>query len=233
MKRLLLVLAIFQLTACSQLQEVAKNLPNQGGAISNDQIAQGLKAALTKGIDEEVSKLAQENGFYSNEKLRIPLPKKLEKVEQGLRSIGLGNLADKGIKALNNAAEDAVGEATPIFINAVKDMTVSDARSVLLGQQNAATQYLESKTSQQLYQKFQPVISNSFQKVGAERIWNNIIKRYNQIPLTEKVNPDLTDYVTQQALGGVFTAIADEERHKTKYFRTHLFPAPACLCLAG
>lgn len=211
MKRLLSLVLIFTLVSCNQLQEVAQNLPDNTTGVSNTQISQGLKAALNKGIEQQVSKLAEENGFYNHEQFRIPLPEKLQKVEQGLRDVGLGSLADRGIKAMNHAAADAVGEATPIFVNAIKDMSVDDARSVLLGERDAATQYLQTNTSDQLYQKFQPVIGNSFQKVGAERIWSKIIDKYNSIPLTEKVNPDLTDYVTQQALNSVFKAIAQEE----------------------
>ncbi|MGJ8738122.1 DUF4197 domain-containing protein, partial [Zobellia laminariae] len=116
------------------------------------------------------------------------------------------------LKVLNRAAEDAVGEATPIFVDAVKGITFSDAKNILLGSDNAATQYLTSATQTQLYAKFNPVIKNSFSKVGADKIWSNLITKYNNIPLTKKVNPDLTDYVTQEALNGVFTMIAVEEK---------------------
>ena len=145
--------------------------------------------------------------------MKIFLPEELQKVDKGLRDIGLGNLADEGIKLLNRAAEDAVSEATPIFIDAVKDITFTDAKNILLGPDNAATQYLSDKTTNALYAKFNPVISNSFSKVGADQIWENLITRYNQIPFTQNVNPDLTDYVTQEALKGVFTMIAVEENN--------------------
>src|SRR5690606_4281456 len=106
------------------------------------------------------------------------------------------NLADEGLKVLNRAAEDAVKEATPIFVNAVKEITFADAKTILLGNDNAATQYLTNKTETALYNKFNPVIKNSFAKVGADQIWSNLINRYNAIPFTTDVNPDLTDYVT-------------------------------------
>jgi hypothetical protein len=142
----------------------------------------------------------------------ILLPEELQKVDKTLRAIGLGKLADEGIKALNRAAEDAVSEATPIFVDAVKQITFNDVRTILLGTDNAATQYLEGKTNTALYNKFNPVIKNSFAKVGADKIWTNLITKYNDLPLTNNVNPDLTDYVTQQALQGVYTTIAVEEK---------------------
>jgi len=129
-----------------------------------------------------------------------------------LRSIGLSNLADQGVKALNRSAEEAVKEATPIFVNAVKGITFADAKNILIGENNAATQYLTSKTQTALYNKFSPVIKKSFSKVGADKIWNQLINKYNSIPLVSKVNPDLTDYVTGEALKGVFTMIAVEEK---------------------
>ncbi len=129
-----------------------------------------------------------------------------------MRDIGLSSLADEGLKALNRAAEDAVKEATPIFVDAVKGITFSDAKNILLGNDDAATQYLTSKTQTPLYNKFNPVIKNSFSKVGADKIWSNLITKYNSIPFTTNVNPDLTDYVTNEALKGVYTMIAIEEK---------------------
>ncbi len=210
-KILLVVLSIFTLNSCAELQTIADNLPQDGYGLSNEDIANGLKQALQKGIDKEVTKLTKENGFYKNEAVKILLPAELQKVEKGLRDLGLDNLADEGIKALNRAAEDAVSEATPIFVNAVREMTFTDAKNILLGDNRAATAYLQNKTNTALYDKFNPVIKNSFNKVGADQIWNNLISRYNQIPFTQNVNPDLTDYVTQEALEGVYKMIAKEE----------------------
>ncbi|MFV0541592.1 MAG: DUF4197 domain-containing protein, partial [Aestuariibaculum sp.] len=149
---------------------------------------------------------------YKNDLVKILLPEELQKVDKALRSIGLGNLADEGLKAINRTAENAVKEATPIFVDAVKQITFTDAKNILLGSDNAATQYLTNKTETALYDKFHPVINQSFTKVGADKIWTNLINRYNNIPFMEKVNPDLTDYVTGQALKGVYTMIAVEEK---------------------
>ncbi|MBL87518.1 MAG: hypothetical protein CMO82_12760 [Winogradskyella sp.] len=210
-KRVFALLVVFNLSACAELQNVINELPQTGG-LSNEDMAAGLRQALDFGIDKQVTKLTQKNGFYKNELVKILLPEELQKVDDALRKVGLSSLADEGIKALNRAAEDAVKEATPIFVNAVKDITFNDAKNILLGEDNAATEYLTSKTQTQLYNKFKPVISNSFGKVGADQIWNNLITKYNNLPLTNNVNPDLTDYVTNEALKGVYTMIAVEEK---------------------
>ncbi|WP_157207816.1 DUF4197 domain-containing protein [Mariniflexile maritimum] len=205
-------LLFFSLTACAELQQVVNQLPQGGGVLNNTDIAAGLRQALDFGIAKQVSKLTQTDGFYKNNLVKIVLPAELQKVDKGLRDIGLGKLADDGIKALNRAAEDAVKEATPIFIDAVKGITFADAKTILLGNDDAATQYLNNKTQTALYAKFNPVIKNSFGKVGADTIWKNLITKYNAIPFTSDVNPDLTDYVTTEALKGVYTMIAVEEK---------------------
>lgn len=210
-KRVFILFIAFNLTACAELQNVINELPQTTG-ISNEDMAAGLRQALDLGIDKQVTKLTQTDGFYKNELVKILLPEELQKVDDALRKVGLSSLADEGLKALNRAAEDAVKEATPIFVNAVKDITFNDAKNILLGEDNAATEYLTSKTQTQLYDKFKPVISNSFGKVGADQIWNNLITKYNNLPLTGNVNPDLTDYVTTEALKGVYTMIAVEEK---------------------
>ncbi|RYH72310.1 DUF4197 domain-containing protein [Flavobacteriaceae bacterium 144Ye] len=212
MKKIFLLLTVFSLISCAELQDVVNQLPQSGGVLSNADIASGLREALDQGIDKQVSKLTQKDGFFKNELVKIVLPEELQKVDKALRDIGLDNLADEGLKVLNRAAEDAVSEATPIFVSAVKDITFNDAKNILLGNDDAATQYLTGKTQTALYDKFHPVINNSFTKVGADQIWANLINKYNSIPFTNNVNPDLTDYVTGEALKGVYTMIAVEEK---------------------
>ena len=213
MRKLLAFVLIINFTSCAELQSVVDQLPEQtGNILSNADMASGLRQALDLGIDKQVSKLTKKDGFFRNELVKILLPEELQKVDKGLRDIGLGNLADEGLKVLNRAAEGAVKEATPIFINAVKDITFNDAKNILLGNDNAATQYLTSRTKTELYNKFKPVINNSFSKVGADQIWSNLISKYNAIPFTNNVNPDLTDYVTGEALKGVYKMIAVEEK---------------------
>ncbi|HRN98841.1 MAG TPA: DUF4197 domain-containing protein, partial [Flavobacterium sp.] len=180
--------------------------------LSNAEIASGLKEALNNGITKEVSKLTQTDGFYKNQLVRILLPPELQKVDKALRDVGLSSLADEGLKVLNRAAEDAVKEATPIFVDAVKNMTFAGAKNILLGNDRSATTYLQNSTSTALYAKFHPVVKQSLGKVGADKVWNNIITKYNALPLTQNVNPDLNDYVTNKAMDGVFTMIAIEEK---------------------
>lgn len=211
MKKIIVLFLALQFVGCAELQKIASQLPQQG-VLTQNQIGSGLKQALDNGIKNQVSKLTSKDGFYRNELVKILLPKELQVVDDGLRKIGLGKLADEGIKSLNRAAEDAVKTATPIFVSAVKDITFADAKNILLGNDRAATSYLEVKTNKALYAKFNPVIQKSLGKVGADKIWKNIITKYNNIPFVNKVNPNLTDYVTTQALDGVFTMIAVEEK---------------------
>ncbi len=210
MKKLVLIIALFSLSSCAELQQIANQYPTLG-TIGSTNIAAGLREALNNGITKQVTKLTATDGFFKNEAVKILLPPELRKVDAGLRSIGLSSLADEGLKVLNRAAEDAVKEATPIFVDAVKNITFTDAKTILLGNNSAATVYLQSSTSTALYAKFNPVIKNSFSKVGADKVWLNIITKYNSIPLVNKVNPDLNDYVTTQAMNGVFKMIAVEE----------------------
>lgn len=207
---ILVLLPIF--LGCAELQDIANQMPGGGYGVTNAEIGSGLRQALDQGIDKQVTKLTQENGFFDNELVRIGLPPELQKVDKTLRDFGLNSLADEGLRVLNRAAEDAVKEATPIFVTAVQEITFNDARNILLGNETAATFYLTEKTSAPLYSKFNPVIKTSLDKVGATEVWTNIINRYNELPLTSKVNPDLADYVTNEALEGVFTMIAIEEQ---------------------
>ena len=212
MKKITLLMGIILFISCNELQQVVNQLPSGTPSLGNEEIGGGLRAALDKGITKQVSKLTKTDGFFKNELVKIVLPEELSKVDKTLRDIGLGNLADEGLKVLNRAAEDAVSEATPIFINAIKEISFNDAKGILLGDDEAATSYLKNKTTSELYTKFNPVIKSSFEKVGADKVWSSLINKYNAIPLTSNVNPDLTDYVTQEALKGVYTMIAVEEK---------------------
>jgi hypothetical protein len=211
MKKILAIATVFILSGCAELQQVASQLPN--GGLSQAEIASGLKEALNNGISKQVSKLTLKDGFFKNEAVKILLPDELKKVDKALRDVGLSSLADEGLKVLNRAAEDAVKEATPIFVDAVRNMTFNDAKNILLGSDNSATMYLQHSTSSALYSKFNPVVKNSLGKVGADKIWANIITKYNNLPLTQNVNPDLNDYVTNKAMDGVFKMVAVEEKN--------------------
>lgn len=216
-RKAFLFFVIITLPGCAELQQVVNQLPN-ANTITNTEIASGLKQALNLGIDKQVKKLTQKDGFYKNELVKILLPETLRKVDKTLRNIGLSNLTNEGLKIINRAAEDAVKEAIPVFINAVKGIDFGDAKAILLGNDAAATQFLTTKTQTKLYDKFKPIITQSLGKVGADKIWNNLINKYNNLPTTKTINPDLTDYVTRKALQGVYTMIAIEEKEiRTRY----------------
>ncbi|HNP32947.1 MAG TPA: DUF4197 domain-containing protein [Flavobacterium sp.] len=214
---LLLLLPVIGFSQIKVLDQIKKKLPTKittnSKTLSSLDISNGLKEALNKGIEKQVTKLTAVDGFYKNDLVKILLPEELQKVDETLRKFGLGSLADEGILMLNRAAEDAVKESTPIFVDAVKNMSFTDAKNILMGSDNAATTYLQTTTTSPLYAKFNPVIQNSFAKVGADKVWASIIKKYNSIPLVTKVNPDLTDYTTNKALEGVFKMIAVEEKN--------------------
>lgn len=217
MKKIFLLLFLMPLVSNAQLKDLLKKAEEQLTSITKKDggldIAAGLKEALNKGVDVQVTKLTATDGFYKNQAVKILMPEELQKVDKALRKMGMSKLADDGVKALNRAAEDAVKESTPIFVDAIKNITITDAKNILLGNQDAATNYLQGSTRNPLYAKFNPVVQKSIGKVGADVIWNNIIKKYNSLPLVSKVNPDINDYVTNKALDGVFKMIAVEEKN--------------------
>ncbi|HCC93222.1 MAG TPA: DUF4197 domain-containing protein, partial [Flavobacteriaceae bacterium] len=162
------------------------------------------------GLTDGIKSLSQKNGFYNNSVAKILMPEELQNVEKTLRSLGMGSLADKGIKLLNSAAEDAVSEAAPIFVNAVTSMTITDAKDILLGGNNSATNYLKLKTTSDLTKAFQPKVEASLGKVGADKVWNNLITKYNTLT-GNQIDPNLNAYVTQQTINGVFNMVAEKE----------------------
>ena len=219
MKKVLISLLFVPIISFAQFGDLKKLAKSKIPKVTNatkintlPDISAGLKEALNNGITKQVSKLTAEDGFFKNELVKILLPEELQKVDRTLRSIGMSSLADQGLVVLNRAAEDAVKEATPIFVKAVKNMNFNDAKSILMGNEKAATTYLETATSTALYDKFSPVIATSLNKVNADGIWSQIISKYNSVPLVKKVNPDLKDYVTKQTMKGVFTMVAIEEK---------------------
>jgi len=209
-KIVLLVSSFFCLSSCADLQTIMNNT-QQGGALSSLDISNGLKQALEIGISQGVELLSQKDGYYGNSLAKILFPEPLQKVDKTLRSIGLGSLADEGVKLLNRAAEDAVIEAKPIFVNAVKNLSFSDATAILTGGKDAATQYLKKTTTNSLIEAFSPKIQSSLSKVGADKVWESIISKYNAIPLVNQVNPDLTSYVTERAIEGLFQQVSQKE----------------------
>ncbi|PRY53919.1 uncharacterized protein DUF4197 [Arcticibacter pallidicorallinus] len=215
MKRPLFVLLLSSavvLSSCETLNQTAQVLSQSLGNPTSAEIASGLKEALQLGTNLSAERLNAENGFLGNAAVKLLFPPEAQKAEKALRSLGLNQLCDNVITSVNRAAEDAVIEAKPIFISAIKQMTISDASSILLGKQSdAATQYFQRVTNDQLSAKFRPIIQSSLAKVGATRNWTEVVSRYNQIPLVTDINPDLSSYVTQKAIEGLFMEIAKEE----------------------
>src|SRR5688572_25135443 len=180
--------------------------------LTTAEVAEGLKEALIKGISTGSDLASQVDGYFKNPEIKIPFPPEVKKVEDKLRQVGLGGEVDKFVMTLNRGAEDAARESKPIFITAIKSMTIQDAWGILRGEPDAATQYLKRTTSAQLKEKFKPVIQNSLNKVNATKYYSDIVTKYNQIPLVQKVNPELDSYATDKAIEGLFVMIAREEK---------------------
>lgn len=190
---------------------VGKMLGGGKSALSADEIAMGLKEALQVGTEKGANKLSAVDGFFKDAAIKILMPAEAQKAEKTLRNLGLGKQVDNAILSMNRAAEDAAKSAAPIFINAIKGMSFQDALAILRGNDNAATNYLKDKTTISLTEAFRPVIENSLKKVDATKYWNTVFTSYNKLS-AEKVNPDLSAYVTEKALAGIFYQVAQEEQ---------------------
>ncbi len=180
-------------------------------SLSEGEVVSGLKEALNKGVEKGVSQLSKPDGYFKDPTIKIPLPQEAKDVESKLRQMGQGEKVDEAIESINRAAEDAAMAAKDIFIDAIKNMSVTDAMGLLKGNDDAATRFLESSTRAVLVEKFRPIIKVSLEKVGATKHWNSVFTTYNKIPLVKKVNPDLEEYATNKAIDGLFVQIAKEE----------------------
>ncbi len=184
--------------------------------MSSDDVAGGLKEALNKGVEKSTSLLSAKDGFFKNAAVKILLPPEAQKVETTLRGIGLGSEVDQAILTMNRAAEDASKSAAPIFLDAVKRMTITDAVNILKGSDTAATIYLKANTTSALTTAFRPIVDSSLSKVDATKYWSTLTTEYNKLPLVKKVETDLTTYVTDRALQGLFYEIGLEEKQIRK-----------------
>jgi len=209
---LLIFFAVSSTHAFAQidLSGILKKIPGSG--LTEKDAALGIKEALTQGIGKAVLNLHKTDGFFGSDIYKLLLPPDSQKAEKTLRKIGLGSQVDKAILAINRGAEDAVGSATPIFTNAIKEMTVTDALGIVRGNKDAATQYFRRKTSQELIAAFTPPVKTSLEKTNATRYYADIANTYNRLPTSfDKVNPDLTNYVVGKAVDALFDQIAKEE----------------------
>ncbi|MEK6781415.1 MAG: DUF4197 domain-containing protein [Bacteroidota bacterium] len=215
--KLIFLLAII-LCACTTAQinqaiSGASKSMNGDKPLTSAEVGEGLKEALINGISKGADKTSQMDGYFKNPEIKIPFPPEVKKVEDKLRLLGLGSEVDKFVMTLNRGAEDAAKEAKPIFVAAIKQMTIDDAFGILKGQPDAATQFLKKTTTSQLKEKFKPVVQKSLDKVSATKYYGDLVGTYNKIPLVEKVNPDLNEYATDMAIQGLFIMIAKEEKN--------------------
>ncbi|WP_205503658.1 DUF4197 domain-containing protein [Rufibacter psychrotolerans] len=211
----LLMIALSSCTA-SQVQQAIGGVMQQtgqttAGPLTQTEVANGLKQALSQGINKGTAQASQPDGFYKNSLIRIPFPPDVQRVENTLRQIGLGAEVDKFILTLNRGAEDAAKSAGPIFLNAIKQLTFTDVWNILRGEKDAATQFLKRTTTSQLTAAFSPIMKQSLDKVSATKYYTQLVTSYNKIPMVKKVNPDLEAYATQKAIDGLFTLVAQEE----------------------
>lgn len=222
MKLLFIIFLVFSITVSAQnwkdlkkaatkvnkeLKKATNNLIN----FTEEEAASALRQALIKGVDKGVKTLSITNGFYKNPKVKIPFPPEAEKIRKQLKKIGMGKKIDKVVLSINRAAEDAVHSAGPIFIDAIKKMTLVDAIGIIRGHKTAGTDYLYNNTNVALVKKFRPNIKSSLKKVNATKYWSSVMKAYNKIPFVKKINPNLELYVTQKAIEGLFSVLAEEE----------------------
>lgn len=210
-KLLLSIYILTWFTGCETAQQVLGSINTGSGTLSSTEIASGLKEALSIGTQNSASKLSAVDGFFSNAAIKILLPEEAQKVESTLRNIGLGSLVDKAILSVNRAAEEASKEATPIFVNAIKEMTITDALGILKGGDYAATDYFKSKTTTPLTNAFKPVIEKALAKTNATKYWGDVFAAYNKFT-TKPINPDLSGYVTEKSLSGIFYEVSLEEQ---------------------
>jgi hypothetical protein len=214
LKFFLLAFALFygQFTIHGQLfKNVEKMLSKNGNSFSSEEAVAGIREALINGTENSVNLVSAVDGYFGNPTIKIPFPPEAQQIEQKLRAFGLGYKVDEATLAMNRAAEDAAKDIQPIFVSAIKSMSISDAIGIVNGDVHAATEYLRTTTSDQLSVKIKPIVENSLEKVDATRYWDEVITTYNAIPFVKKMNPDLAEYVTEKAISGLFVMVALEE----------------------
>ncbi len=201
-------------TVKETVKETTDNLKTGSGvaALSNEDIGNGLKEALNAGVGKAVTSLSGLDGYYKSALYKILIPEDMRNVVSKLKMLPtFGNIENELMEKMNRGAEKAAVKAKPIFVHAITSLSFSDAMNILMGEKNAATQYLNTTTNAALYKEFNPVISSSLAEVGATKYWADCVNAYNKIPLVKKANPDLTDYVTKEALKGMFGMVAEKE----------------------
>jgi Protein of unknown function (DUF4197) len=213
MKRLVSVLCLaFALNSC----DVLSKLPTVagGGGITEGEAGDGIKEALGQGLVKAVLQLNKEDGFFKDALYKVLLPPDAKKIENTLRDLGMGKMVDKAILQINRAAEDAAGFAKPIFVDAIKSMTIADAIGLIKNGDTSATHFFRIKTTEKLIAAFSPVIKSSLDKLDATRLYADVVNTYNNFPTTlKKINPDLPGHVTGKAVQALFDLVGKEEQN--------------------
>jgi len=208
MRHLLLIASFFAITSC----ETLSSLPGAGGPVTESEATEGIRQALTQGVNTAIVHLNKENGFFGDQAYKLLLPPDAVRIESVLRNIGMGSQVDRAILQINRAAEDAVGYAKPIFVDAIMEMTIADAMQIIRGGNDAATNYFRQKTREKLIAAFSPSVRQSLDRLDATRYYTDIVKAYNALPTSRtKVNPDLAGYVVGKATDALFDQIQKEE----------------------
>lgn len=215
---MLILLSAISVSTQAQFIKKAKDLVDQGkkGGFTEQEAASGIKEALSKGTVKGVEMVSKKDGYFGDTEIKIPFPPEAKTIETKLRAVGLGKKVDEVVLSINRAAEDAAVKAKDIFLAAIKQMTVKDAINIVKGNDDAATQYLKTHTSAELKKQFTPIIEESLKTVNATKYWSEAINAYNKIPMVKKMNPNLTEYVTDKAIEGLFVKIAKEEKEIRK-----------------
>ncbi len=207
-----------QVNYIRKAQNQAQNLVQQTSlnSYSQDEAVSAIKEALNKGVIESVKEISKENGYFKDPEIKIPFPEEAKSMESKLNAMGMKKKVDEVVLSINRAAEDAATEAQDIFINAIREMTLADGMDIVKGNDDAATQYLKKHTSDKLKTQFKPIIKTSLDDANATKYWDVVVKTYNKIPMVKKMNPDLTDYVTEKAMEGLFIKVAEVEKEIRK-----------------
>ncbi len=204
---LLALLLSFGLVSC----DVLSKLPSYT-SVTESEASEGMRQAIEQGVSRGISTLNTQDGFFGNQAYKLFLPAEAQRIESTLRQLGMGGLVDRAILQINRSAEDAVGYARPIFVDALREMTITDALNIIRGPNDAATQYFKQKTTARLTAAFSPIIKSSLDKFSATKYYSDVVNTYNGFPTTlNKINPDLPSYVVDKAVTALFDQIAKEE----------------------
>jgi len=208
------ILLMTLLSGCDVINQLPGSTTTSSGTVTQAEAAEGIKQALSQGLAKAVLQLNKQDGFYGDAFYKILLPPDAQKIEKTLRGVGLSSAVDKAILQINRGAEDAAGYARPIFADAIREMTITDAINIVSGGDTSATHFFRTRTTEKLTAAFLPVIKSSLNKVNATKYYGDIVNTYNNFPTTfNKINPDLPSFVTDRATNALFDLVAKEEKN--------------------